>query len=190
MQQSSGTQTQPSSMTAADLCQYVGLSDGAKELLRREYLPKQFLDVLLEKKLNTDAVQIIAHYLPKRQAVWWACHCALDSAGVQPKPEVVRAIQAAERWVAQPTEENRRAAQPAAEEADSSSPAGCAALAAFYSEGPPAPDARTQAKVYFLTAKLVAGSVLLAAAVDSAKVNENLAKYVETGVDVVKRTYV
>lgn len=189
MQQASGTQSQTSAATAADLCKHVGLSDGARQLLRPEHMPKQFLGLLVEKKLHADAVQMIAHYLPKRQAVWWACHCALDSAGPQPKPEVVRAIQAAERWVAQPTDENRRATQPAAEDAETSSAAGCAALAAFYSEGTPAPDPKSQAKAYFMTAKLVAGSVLLAASLDSAKVNENLAKYVETGVDVVNRTY-
>lgn len=189
MQQTSATQSQTPTATAADLCQHLGLSDGAKALLRPEHQPKQFLNLLIDKKLTADAVQMIAHYLPKRQAVWWACHCALESAGPQPKPEVVKAVQAAERWVAQPTEENRRATQPAAEDADTSSPAGCAALAAFYSEGTPAPDAKAQAKAYYMTAKLVAGSVLLAASVDSAKVNENLAKYVETGVDVVNRTY-
>ncbi len=189
MHQSSGTQAQPASATAADLCKHVTLSEGAQELLRPEHLPKQFLDILIEKKLAADAVQFIAHYLPKRQAVWWACHCALDSAGPKPKPEAVRAIQTAERWVAQPTDENRRVAQPAAEEADTATAAGCAALAAFYSEGMPAPDAKAQAKVYYMTARLVAGSVLLAASVDSAKVNDNLAKYIAVGKDVVARTY-
>ena len=48
-------------------------------------------------------------------------------------------LDATEKWIAQPTEENRRAAMSAAEAADVGTAAGCAGVAAFFSGGSLAP---------------------------------------------------
>ena len=50
-----------------------------------------------------------------------------------------RALDATEKWIAQPTDDNRRAAMDAGEKAHFSTPAGCAGLAAFFSGGSLAP---------------------------------------------------
>ena len=34
----------------------------------------------------TDAVRFLAHALPKREAVWWACLCVRKAAGANPPP--------------------------------------------------------------------------------------------------------
>ena len=41
-------------------------------MLTPEMTPERVAIELLAKQLHPDAVQLIAHYLPKRQAVWWA----------------------------------------------------------------------------------------------------------------------
>jgi hypothetical protein len=57
----------------------------------------------------------------------------------EPPPPIAAAIAAADAWVAQPAEERRRAAMAAAEAATYGTPAGCLALAVFFSEGSLAP---------------------------------------------------
>ena len=82
-------------------------------------------------------------------------------------PEQDVALKTTERWIAEPTEENRQAAFKAAEEADTATPAGITALAAYYSDAlPPTADPKTNAKAYFITAKLVTAAVMMAATSD------------------------
>jgi hypothetical protein len=125
--------------TAAEIGKLFPLGDEAKKLLRDGMTPRQYLDVLLEKQQFVDAVRFLAHVLPKREAVWWACLCARSAAGSGAPAPQTAALQAAERWVADPSEANRRAAQDAAEAAELGTPAGCAAMAAFWSGGSMAP---------------------------------------------------
>ena len=47
--------------------------------------------------------------LPKRQAVWWALGCVKQGVPEMP-PEQDAALKTTERWIAEPTEENRQAA--------------------------------------------------------------------------------
>ena len=61
----------------------------------------------MEKAFYPDAVRFIAHALPKREAVWWGWVCARRSAGEKPPPKIKAALDATEKWIAQPTEDNR-----------------------------------------------------------------------------------
>ena len=67
--------------TAAEVCKHFPLGEEAKKLLRDGQTPAQFLDVLIEKQQFPDAVRFLAHALPKREAVWWACLCSRAVAG-------------------------------------------------------------------------------------------------------------
>src|SRR5262245_43444613 len=96
------------SRPAAHACKGVELPDGATELLAKRPTVAQLAAQLAERGEFPAAVQVLAHALPAREAVWWACQCA-KSAGASP------AIQAAERWVVAQTDETRRAAFTAAE---------------------------------------------------------------------------
>jgi hypothetical protein len=177
----------PPSVRAAELCKYFTLSDEGRVALQPDMMPDQFASVLLEKKYHPDAVQLVAHYLPKRQAVFWALSCVKQVA-TPPPPEVDTAIKAAERWVAEPTEENRKATLKAADVADAGSPAGCAALAAFYSDGlPKTDDPKQNARAHFLTSKLVAAAVLLAATSEPDKMNERFRAFLEKGLEIVQK---
>jgi len=153
-----------SATKAAEICQHFQLGEAAKALLRDDLTPRQYLDVLMEKQQFMDAVRFLAHALPKQEAVWWGCLCARQVAGVDPPAKITAALQAAEAWVANPSEDNRRAAMPAAEAAELATPAGCAAMAAFWSGGSLGPpNTPVVPPGEYLTAHAVGGAVMLAA---------------------------
>src|SRR6185437_4625755 len=183
-----GTQAQTLTKTQA-VASVAELSEGAVALLAPEIQPSDYVSLLLEKKLYPDAVRFMAHALPKREAVWWAWVCARRVAGSSPPPKIKTALEATEKWIAQPSEENRRAAHAAAQAAEFSTPAGCAGLAAFFSGGslapphaPPVPPGE------HLTAKAVSGAVIFAAiAPEPEKAPEKFQNYVTQGLEVAKK---
>jgi hypothetical protein len=85
------------------------------------------------------AVRLLAHLLPQREAVLWAWACAKRSAPTSAAPAITASLGATEKWIAQPTDEHRRAAMAAAQEAQVATAAGAAGLAAFLSGGSLAP---------------------------------------------------
>src|ERR1700722_16356761 len=95
---SNGGLTKATAKTAAEVCKNFPLGDEAKKLLRDGSTPRQFLDVLVEKQQFPDAVRFLAHALPKREAVWWACLCARQAHGPNPPAPLGPALQAAEKW--------------------------------------------------------------------------------------------
>jgi hypothetical protein len=168
----------------------VALSDPAKVLLRDGVAPRAYFDLLVQKELPLDAIKFLAAALPKPEAVWWACLCARQVHASAP-PKVLAAVQAAEKWVQQPTEENRRAAQPAAEAAELSTPAGCTAMAVFMSGGSIAP---VSSKVdvppaEHLTAHFVGGAILMAAVLtEPEKAAEKHKRFLALGQEVAAGT--
>jgi hypothetical protein len=183
---STGTSSKITAKTAAELCQQFALGEDAKKLLRDGMAPKPFFDQLVEKKLNEDAARFLAYALPKREAVWWACLCARQAHGPKPEQKIADAIQAAEKWAADPSEENRRAAMPAAEKAEFGTPAGCAAVAAFWSGGSLAPpNVPAVPPKEGLTAHGVSCAVMLAAVMkEPEKAAEKYAQYFKLGAEV------
>jgi hypothetical protein len=149
---------------AVEICQRFEIGEEARTLLNGQMAPREFLDALLQAGLFADATRFLAYAVPKREAVWWACQCA-RAVAPSPPPPVAEALRAAEKWAADPAEENRRLAKAAADAAQLSTPAGCAALAAFLSGGSLAPPEVETAvpPAEDLTAKVVAGAILLAA---------------------------
>lgn len=172
--------------TAAEVCKHFPLEEAAKKLLRDGLTPAQFLTALIEQQQFPDAVRLLAHALPKREAVWWACLCARAVAGSNPPPLIAAALQAAEKWVVDPSEENRRAAMPAAEAAEFKTPAGCAAVAVFWSGGSLGPpNVPVIPPGEYLTAHGVAGAVMLAAVQsEPEKAPEKYRKFLAQGIEV------
>ena len=151
--------------TTTEICGRFPLGDEARGLLADGIGPEAFLDRLLEAGHIVDAARFLAHGLPKREAVWWACRAARRAAGAKPSPEVDAAIRAAEAWVVEPTEENRRPAFDAAEAATFATAAGCAAASAFWSGGSLAPPAAPVVPPgEYMTAMGASAAVLLAGA--------------------------
>lgn len=111
-----------------------------------------------------DAAKLVAHALPRREAVWWACMCARGVPDPALPPEDAAAIAAAEAWVRRPDEPARRAAAAAAERTKFATPEAWAAMGAFWSGGSMSPEGQPVVPpAEHLTGTAVAGAVMLAA---------------------------
>ncbi len=172
--------------SAQDVCDRFVVSDEARPLLRQGMASAQYLDLLLDKELHHDGTRFLAHGLPKREAVWWACVCGRAAAGTSLSPPVAAAFKSAEQWVSDPSEENRRAAMTAAEAAGYGTPAGCAAPGAFFSGGslgPPNLDPIPPAET--LTGDAVAGGIMLAVVVkEPEKAPETFRAFLAKGIEI------
>ncbi len=171
---------------AAEAAQGAPLGDDARALLAGDPDLRRYLETLLTSGLFADAVRTLAHALPKREAVWWACQCARQAHGATPPGPIAAAIAAAERWAAETEEPNRREAEASAIAAGVGTPAGCAAMAAFWgggSLGPP--NIQDVPPPEGLTARGVSGSVLLAAVLsEPEKAAEKFRQFVALGLEV------
>jgi hypothetical protein len=122
-----------------------------------------FLDELVVSGQLRDAAAYCAYLLPRREAVWWACQCIRHVNGA-PTPEETAALEAAEAWVQDPTEETRQTAMSAGMTGDRNCAATWAALAAAWSGGNFFDtDARFAHPPRPATAKSVIGAVMYAA---------------------------
>jgi hypothetical protein len=172
---------------AVDVCKLFKLSDPAGPLLTDGQTLGTFVQLLMEKKLPQDAVQVLAHGLPKRPGVWWACWGCRQVFGEKPAVEVAAALEAAEKWAAEPSDSHREAVRPAAEAVGLSTPAGCAAMAAYFSGGSLAPaEAKPVSPPETLTAQMVAAALFLASAADRPRANERLAAFVDEGLRIAR----
>lgn len=180
---------------AATVCAAAGLEGDAATVLRQVSPTtgaglRTAVDALVTRELLADAARLLAHALPSRESVWWAWWCARRALGPDdPDTAVSRALAATERWIAQPTDQHRRAAMAAAEAAGPGTPAGCAGLAAFFSGGSIAPaEAPDAVAPPFLAAKVVAGGVMLAAAAPPAAQSvERYRLFIAQGLEIGRR---
>lgn len=122
------------------------------------------LDALLAAAAYPEAVRLVAHALPKREAVWWCCMCARavpDPALPAPDAE---ALVAAENWVRRPDDAIRRTAMDLAQKTAFRTPEAWAAVGAFWSGGSMAPAGQPEVPpAPHLTGVAIAGGVTLAA---------------------------
>jgi len=171
-----------------EICALVALSEPAQALLTPEIAPGDFIELLCAGGLWADAVRFLAHALPKREAVWWACLAVRGALPADAPPAQAKSVEAAEAWVYQPTEEHRRAAMAAGDAAGADCPARWAAIAAFWSGGsvtaagaPPVPPGET------LTAMAVAGAVQIAAVQrEPARAEEKYRRFIAQGLDIAQ----
>lgn len=116
------------------------LSAQAQGLVAQQPAPSGYVESLLSQGLATDGLEFIAHWLPKREAVWWGCLCLwhVSRPGLPAAEEA--ALRALVHWVREPTEPRRRLLEGAAEAAGHvRTGAGGLAFAAFFSGGSLAP---------------------------------------------------
>lgn len=159
-------QRPPVKLTAADMKTVLARADltpdAAKVVSGASDVPAA-VAALAEAGLVNDAARLVAHALPKREAVWWACMCA-RATDQAPPPADAEALGAAESWVRKPEEANRRQAMAKAEAAGFRTPESWAAIGAFWSGGSMAPEGQpVVAPGDHLTGLAIAGAVALAA---------------------------
>ncbi len=150
--------------TAADICRGYKVEPEDRELLREGMTPREFLNALTGAGRIAGAVQFLAQLLPKREAVRWACIGVRGVLDPAQAPAEARALQAAQSWVDQPSQEGCFKAWEAAEAAGLDTPAGLAAAAAFFSgKTMSPPDLPPTQPPESLTGESVGNALLMAA---------------------------
>jgi hypothetical protein len=162
--------------TPAEWAAAAELGNGALELAAPAAGVRSFAEALSRAGHRVDAIRLLAHLLPEREAVLWAWVCAKKAAPPAAPPALSASLAATEKWIAQPADDNRRAAMAAAQEAGTATPAGAAGLAAFLSGTSLSPaGAQPVPPPAHLAAKAVAASIILSAI--SAEPEKAAAKY-------------
>jgi hypothetical protein len=181
----SGRPAQP----VARVCEAAEVSGEARALLQADMAPQSYVELLAERGQFSDAVRFLAHALPKREAVWWAWFCARSSSGPNPPAVIQASLSATEKWITKPTDENRRGAMNAAQEARLGTAAACAGLGAFFSgESLAPPNAPVVPPGEFMTAKAVAGAVMIAAVASAPEeAPERYRAYIAQGIQVARK---
>jgi hypothetical protein len=169
---------------------YFDLQEEAKAHLSGGPMPHEFVDRLVRARLYADAMRFLAYGLPKREAVWWACLC-VRSVPICCSDEIAaEAIQAAEAWVKNPSEENREAALTAGGKHNfemPGAPAAWTAMAAGWSAGAATGDDETvEVPAEHLTAHAASGAIILAAGAEPDRAEEVSRKFLETGVQIAQ----
>ncbi|WP_207480976.1 DUF6931 family protein [Arenibaculum pallidiluteum] len=170
---------------AAALCD---LGSEARALLETHASSAEFLHALKARGLVRDAVQFLAQVLPMREGVWWACVCARAALPEDAPAQDRAALEAAQAWVYQPVESNRRAGLERAQATDFRSPASWAAMAAFWSGGSMAPPGLPAVEPRAGLAGMAIASAVILAAVARApeRAEERLALFLESGLDIAR----
>lgn len=170
---------------AVDVAANCDLDAEAKQHLQKRMTSREFVERLIDNGLVASAIVFLAAALPKREAVWWGYQvCGGDSDSLPPDQR--RALDASSRWVADPSEENRRAAETAANDGGLTTAASCVAMAAFLSGGSMAPAGVADVPpADHLTGHTVACAVkFIAATGDPTKIAETQRTLLDVGVNV------
>lgn len=126
-----------SAATAAEVCARADLSLEALAGVKPGLTPQCFLAELVRSGHHADALRFLAHALPAREGVWWACVVA----GAAPLTDAEAVcLDRAEDWVYEPSDAARRRCSTAAEASTIRGAAAYASLGASWSGGSLAPD--------------------------------------------------
>lgn len=149
-------------------------------------LAAEAIDALEAGGFLVEATRLLAYALPKREAVWWACMCAAHTAPPDLAEPDRLAREAAEQWVRQPNDKNRRAAMAHAEATSFEAPEAWTAVAVFWSGDTIGPeDQPAVPPAPHMTGKAVAGTIYLAAVrTDPSLQNARLKRFLESGRDI------
>jgi hypothetical protein len=162
------------------------LSADARARLDAALNVRRYVDRLLSDGLEADAIDVLVHVLPKRYAIAWGLEC-LQQAGLgDPAADPVdrSAMAAAQRWLSDPTDENRRAAADIADRLRYETPGAWLAAAAGWSGGSLLPPAQPEVKPETsLTGDAVSASLKLAAAATPAEYPSRLQAFVRRALD-------
>lgn len=147
--------------------------------------------IALLRSLTADAawhpaIALCAYILPRREAVWWGCRSL--RAMQQLSPAEVAILGAAEAWVRQPEDAQRRAALALGASSDAGLPATWMALAAGWSGGSIVPPelgyVRAPAEQ---TARAVRAGMLMAITrLPPAALRDSLGPSIESGIGLVR----
>jgi len=150
-------------MTAKEISEIAGLSDGARALVQEDSTPSSYLDSLEKQELFQDAIRFLAHKLPTDAGVKWAGKCVRELRAPDTKDQKDEPLEAADQWTKAPGDPTRWAAKEAADKAKTTGPSNLVAMAVFLSGGSVSPPGGPEIPPPEYSAqKMIAGSVLVA----------------------------
>jgi hypothetical protein len=164
----------------------LGLTGESAALIQTEPDAATALGRLEQAGFLGEAVKLMAHALPNREAVWWACMCSHHTAPADLPEADQAAVRTAEQWVRKQTDEIRREGFDHAQQAGFGTPEAWAAVAAFWSgdsmsplgqpKVPPAPH---------LAATAVTGAIALASVrIHPARREDRLRRFLASGREI------
>jgi hypothetical protein len=164
----------------------LGLTGESAALIQTESDAATALGRLEQAGFLGEAVKLMAHALPNREAVWWACMCSHHTAPADLPEADQAAVRTAEQWVRKQTDEIRREGFDHAQQAGFGTPEAWAAVAAFWSgdsmsplgqpKVPPAPH---------LAATAVTGAIALASVrIHPARREDRLRRFLASGREI------
>ncbi len=175
-----------SQQTANDLYQLIDFSTAALSTIDRQQPVAENISKLCATYCFHDAVLLLAHSLPKREAVWWACQCARST---QPKEAPQReraAIDLAENWALKPNNDKRLKALAEGEAIGSYATAGMVTLATGWSAGNISSDQSIEVPPPpHLSAVAVAAAVTLAAAAEPEQMDAHYQRFIQDGLKII-----
>jgi len=153
---------------AAALVELAELGDEAAGALKPGMRPREFVLALREAERDADAIKALAHALPAREAVWWACRCLRAVNAPAPDSHGAAALDLAEQWAREPGDQRGREAYAIAQELGFGVPEAWAATAAHWagSNMNPNPDLPPVPPPPGLVGKAVSGAIGLSAVAD------------------------
>jgi hypothetical protein len=157
------------------------LSEAARQRLDPSVNVRAFIDRLCAEGLHSDAVDVLTHLLPKQYCVAWACECVQElNAHGAGTPADIAALSVTKRWLADPSEENRRAAVELADRLRFQGPGAWLAAAAGWTAGSMLPAGQPEVPVAAtLTGDAVGAAVRLAAAAEPSEFAKRMQLFVE-----------
>lgn len=110
--------TTPTPKNAQDLAKIALLKAPETDLLPHSQSAKHYAELLVQGGHWMSALHYMAIAIPAREGIWWAWYCARKAHAKDTNPAVAQALSLAERWIGQPTEENRKIAATYAEQGE------------------------------------------------------------------------
>ena len=170
-----------SDVSSLMLSSFDRLGDAARQRLSPSLNVRGYLDVLRGDGLLSEIVDVLTHVLPKQYAIAWGCECwQAVHEGKEADPIDRSACSAAQRWLKDPNEENRRAALELADRLGYATPGAWLAAAAGWTGGSMLPVGQAEVPPGpGLPGIAVAASVKLAAAADPSTFEQRLGQFVD-----------
>jgi hypothetical protein len=170
---------------ACDIIDTADLEPDSRDLMDSGMRPETFIEKLSAAGKWMDAVKVMAHALPRREAVWWASVCAEQMNGPGGDADEVAALKAAENWVYEPTDEYRKKAFQLAQNSRTNSLGTLTALAAACSGGNLPLDEDTEVELdAAVFPQIVGGIVIMAATDEIERADEQFKRFLASGQDI------
>ncbi|WP_425615235.1 FHA domain-containing protein [Anatilimnocola sp. NA78] len=173
---------------STDVVAIAPIEDDNKKLASPDQSTPQFASLLANQEKFLDAIRVLSFSMGKLTVIEWSLRCVQMALGESLSKIDRKALDIVQQWLGGPTEDLRRAAYAAAQEAEHATAASWVAMAAFWSEGsmgppPPAPvvpPGPTQC------AHAATGAILLAAvARQPEKAPDKYREFIRMGLELV-----